>query len=147
MSKEKRILDFFEYSKQNIIEIDYLIKLLKKFDLIETAKESIFQFNPKFDNNGRTESFSVFHKKILIGDIIYFLIEKLGKKYINQGKNLDIEDFSIYFQNIYLDNEKSTFVTYILKNNILEENLENILFLFEKWNKKEIENYFNNKIY
>lgn len=118
------IYEFLEISPQNELELDYLIKLSKRLGCFEEAQNHIFEFNPRFDENGRSQSFAAFYKEALLSEILWSVLYKIGK-YITIGdlrdfnnpsefRNIDEvseemwEDFAMFFYDEFLDNREDS---------------------------------------
>jgi len=144
-----KIYKLLEITPQNEVELNYLISLSEKFDIFDKVQEHIFQFAPTFDNNGRNQTFANFYKTSIILELSYKMLEEFAKT----NKNLKdcefaTEDFIDYFYNLILNNretpKKCIFLDFILKNNLNDLNIKNIIKLYTKETKKEVQNYFKN---
>jgi hypothetical protein len=134
MGKCNKILKFFEYTEQNIIEMEYLISLIERFDIKEEVLESIFQFSPTFDENGRNETFPVFYKKIMLEEISFYLCIKFGETLYDD--KVYIENYALSCQVEWLNNPlDNVYFDYLLKNNILEKSLSEIIEEFKEFIK------------
>jgi len=132
---KNNILKYFEYSDKDIIDISYLINLMNKLNIEDDGRESIFQFSPSFDDNGRSQRFPTFYKEMFLGDIAFKILENVGEK-LNV---YDKEDFALYFQDIWLNNkEKNIIFDILLKNDLLDLTVEEISDFFIKKLEKEI---------
>ena len=140
------IMELFEYSKQNVIEVGYLIQIIKKFPYhngINEVKESLFQFNPSYNEKGRSQTFSSFHKEILLSSIAWIISIEISKKLDNI---FDSEDFGLFCQNLWLtDKQDNAFFKILLKNNFYDFSSEEIVsfFLEDKEIKNIIDKYVN----
>jgi hypothetical protein len=160
MQKEmENVLSFLEFDFRDIIEFDYLITILNKFNAIEDAKEGIFQFHPKYNDKGRSQKFSSFYKEMILNQIIFQILELifeiLKKDFINKNdknillnisniKNiLDLND-ELFIDYFYL-NEKyhKNFILFIVKNNFQALTKKEIVECFQNNFIKELNLFFN----
>jgi hypothetical protein len=132
--KVENILNFLGFDEKKILDFDYMIKLIKKFELEEKIK---LEINNNDFNNKESIYESIF--KISLYTIISEIIFKLGKKLELE----DVENFELYYLEIYFEEPKSKPVEFLLKNNIENIEMEEILNMFEEWNKEDIEKYIN----
>jgi len=142
-----KIYKLLEITPQNEIELNYLVSLSEKFEIIDKVQEHIFQFAPTFDDNGRNQTFASFYKVSIILELSYKMLEEFAKKNTELKDNeFATEHFVDYFYNLILDNKetpkKCVFLDFILKNNLNDLNIVDIMKLYKKETKKEIQNYF-----
>ena len=144
-----KIYKLLEITPQNEIELNYLISLSEKFEILDKVKEHIFQFAPTFDENGRNQTFSSFYKVSMILELSYKMLEEFAKTNQNlKDSEFATEHFTDYFYNLILDNKetpkKCVFLNFILTNNLNDLNIEDIIKLYTKETKTEIQKYFKN---
>ena len=144
---EQNVLNFLEMSELNVIELDYLIKLAHKLgeDILIDSRENIFQDNPKFNSNGRVETFGAFYKRNIISSIIWGLLINYAEFIyeLSRGdKKSFLENYSLFHFDRFLQNEyDNIFLDFILKNDLSENSKEEIILKFGKYCKKELEKY------
>jgi len=156
MSKE--IFELLEIGEDTKVTLEYLVKISKKFEILEAVRENIFQFNPSFDEKGRSQTFSDFYISCLIGEIIYYLLlessfhnrklmEREGIKKRKKGeKTFLMEDFALFHFDVFLDNKDKNdycLISFVLNNNLDEIKKEDIINLFMIKNDKLLDSYFD----
>ena len=99
------LYDIFRYTNHQIKEVDYLIDQAFKLGIEDRVQEAFFQFSPdlvdkKIPGFGEHEPWAVFHKRVIINEIIFFLIEQYTEDeykrdvlYDNQIWNEEYTDF------------------------------------------------------
>ena len=142
-----KIYKLLEITPQNEIELNYLISLSEKFNILDKVQEHMFQFAPTFDDNGRNQTFSNFYKVSMILELSYKMLEEFAKTNKElKDSELATEHFTDYFYNLILDSKetpkKCVFLDFILKNNLNDLNIEDIVKLYTKETGKEIQKYF-----
>jgi hypothetical protein len=76
------LYELYGYTEQNIVDVEYLLDQAKKFKIIDEVSESLFQFDPtllpeneQIEEFGEHEPWAVFHKRTIINEIIFYLLE------------------------------------------------------------------------
>jgi hypothetical protein len=105
------LYELFRYEPNQILEVEYLLDQCKRFGIEDRVQESFFQFSPnllpkeqQIKHFGEHEPWAIFHKRTIMNEIIYFLIESQG-----------YQDYT----EEYLINEQvwnETFMDFVLKN-------------------------------
>ena len=120
------LYELYRYTPQEIVEVEYLLEQAKRFEILDEVQESFFQFSPdlieeKIEGFGEHEPWAVSHKRHIINEIIFYLIEKVSEdEYIAE----------------YWDNEqiwKEVFTPFMLQNDFRELDNEVILELFKAY--------------
>ena len=75
------LYDLYRYTPKEILEVEYLLNQAKKFDILDEVQESFFQFSPnlvkeKIEGFGEHEPWAVSHKRLIINEIVFYLIEQ-----------------------------------------------------------------------
>ena len=75
------LYELYRYTPKEILEIEYLLSQAKKFDILDEVQESFFQFSPdlvkeKIEGFGEHEPWAISHKRHIINEIIFYLIEQ-----------------------------------------------------------------------
>jgi len=115
----------FNYTEKEKIEIEYLTSLIETLDIMGRADEALFQFSPslveektiKFNEH---EPWAVFHKKMLIHEIIIYLIEQ----------SFENEYDSEYEINEVIWNDK--YVNWFKKTDLSNKSKKEIINIFKK---------------
>jgi len=137
MENKELIYELLEISKQAEIELGYLIQLAKKLEVLEEAKENIFQFSLRFDDNGRSQTFASFYKENLISAILYDIFKRIAKELGIEEEDL-VEDYALHFYDQYLDErENNKYVKILLKHSFAKEEPKDIVGFFIKRNKED----------
>ena len=78
------LYDLYRYTPKEVVEIEYLLSQAKKFDILNEVQESFFQFLPdlveeKIKGFGEHEHWALSHKRIIINEIVFYLIKQTFK--------------------------------------------------------------------
>jgi hypothetical protein len=100
------LYELFRYTKQEIIEVEYLLDQAKKMNILDEVQEAFFQFSPKLIKNkiegfGEHERWSYFHKDIIIAELSYHLIDQvIEDKYEREdwySRHIEDEICTVFF--------------------------------------------------
>jgi len=75
------LYDLYRYTPKEVLEIEYLLNQAKKFNILDEVQESFFQFSPdlveeKIEGFGEHEPWAISHKRHIINEIVFYLIEQ-----------------------------------------------------------------------
>jgi len=75
------LYDLYRYTPKEIVEVEYLLEQAKRFHILDAVQESFFQFSPdlvkdKIEGFGEHEPWAVSHKRHIINEIVFYLIEQ-----------------------------------------------------------------------
>ena len=120
------LYELYKYTPKQIIEGEYLLDQAKRFDILDEVQEAFFQFSPdlveeKIEGFGEHEPWATSHKRHIVNEIIYYLIENVCEdEYIAE----------------YWINEqvfKELFTPFILQNDLRKLDNEKIFELFKTY--------------
>jgi hypothetical protein len=123
----KTIYDIFRIGDKEKREIEYLLTQCFKLGIDLEVQESLFQFSPnlvkeKVEGFGEHEPWSIFFKRTLIHEILFFCVENIIKGDYNKEEMIS---------DIVWDDSK--YIPFILKNDFLGLDKEDILELFKEY--------------
>ncbi len=75
------LYELYKYTPKEIKEIEYLLEQAKRFNILDEVQEAFFQFSPdlveeKIEGFGEHEPWAISHKRIIINEIIFYLINQ-----------------------------------------------------------------------
>lgn len=78
------LYELYKYTPQEIVEVEYLLDQAKRFDILDEVQEAFFQFSPdllekKIEGFGEHEPWAISHKRNIVNEIIFHLIEKVSE--------------------------------------------------------------------
>jgi hypothetical protein len=78
------LYDLYRYTSKQIVEVEYLLEQAKRFEILDKVQEAFFQFSPdlvkeKIEGFGEHEPWATFHKRHIINEIVFYLIEKVSQ--------------------------------------------------------------------
>ncbi|MEA2072313.1 MAG: hypothetical protein U9O86_01910 [Campylobacterota bacterium] len=125
------LYELYKYTPKQIIEVEYLLDQAKRFDILDEVQEAFFQFSPdlveeKIEGFGEHEPWATSHKRHIVNEIIYYLIEN-----VSEGE---------YIAEYWINEQifKESFTPFILQNDLRKLDNEKIFELFKT--------YLDNKI-
>ncbi len=126
------LYELYRYTPKEIIEVEYLLDQAKKFDILDEVQEAFFQFSPdlveeKIEGFGEHEPWAISHKRHIINQIIFFLIDKV----------CDNEYVAQHWANEQI--WKEVFTSFVVKNDFRSLNVEKIIELFKNYLEKNFE--------
>ena len=121
----KGLYKIFNYTEQNIIEIEYLSELVQILGILKEVDEALFQFSPdvaqhKTEKFNEHEPWAVHHKKIIINEIILKLLQEI----IPMDYDLEVEQSNQINDEKYTDFMLSTDLRELTKEEIKAKFLE-----------------------
>ncbi len=146
MKDEEVILEFFGFENKHIAEVSYLIKTAKELDILEALHNQLYQFDKR-----ENETYPIFYKRMFIGEISWRLNELVCAEYYPDTAIGHLEDFGLFFQDIWLDDEDdNVFLDFFLTNNLSDlsskemvelifNKLQNIYELYFEVESEEVE--------
>jgi len=120
------LYELYKYTPKQIIEVEYLLDQVKRFDILDEVQEAFFQFSPdlveeKIEGFGEHEPWATSHKRHIINEIIYYLIENISED----------EYIAEYWINEQIF--KESFTAFILQNDLRKLDNEKIFELFKTY--------------
>jgi|JTFP01.1.fsa_nt_gb hypothetical protein len=78
------LYDLYRYTSKQIVEVEYLLEQAKRFEILDKVQEAFFQFSPdlvkeKIEGFGEHEPWATSHKRHIINEIVFYLIEKVSQ--------------------------------------------------------------------
>lgn len=122
----------YKYTKKEIVEVEYLLDQAKRFCILDEVQEAFFQFSPslveeKIEGFGEHEPWVISHKRHIINEIIYFLIDKVCEN----------EYVAEYWINEQI--WKEIFTPFVLKNDFRKIDDKKIVELFKCYLEENFE--------
>lgn len=82
--KKMTLYELYRYTPQEITEVEYLLGQAKRFAILDEVQEAFFQFSPmlvkeKIEGFGEHEPWATSHKRDIINELIFYLIEKVSE--------------------------------------------------------------------
>ena len=114
------------------MEVEYLLEQAKRFNILDQVQEAFFQFSPnlveeKIEGFGEHEPWAISHKRHIINEIIFFLIDKV----------CDNEYIAEYWANEQVWRE--VFTSFVVKNDFRSLDVEKIIELFQSYLNENFE--------
>lgn len=133
------LYELYKYTPKQIIEVEYLLDQAKRFDILDEVQEAFFQFSPdlveeKIEGFGEHEPWATSHKRHIVNEIIYYLIENVSED----------EYIAEYWINEQIF--KESFTPFMLQNDLRKLDTENIFELFKTYLDKKINNGVKNSL-
>lgn len=126
------LYELYKYTKKEIVEVEYLLDQAKRFSILNEVQEVFFQFSPdlveeEIEGFGEHEPWAISHKRHIINEIIYFLIDKVCEN----------EYVAEYWINEQI--WKEIFTPFALKNDFRKIDDEKIFELFKCYLEENFE--------
>lgn len=132
------ILKFLGFNERQLEEVSYLINVGSVLGCKESLKQQLFDFDPKGG-----ESFPIFYKRMFISELSWWLTQLVCATYYPEQAIKDIEDFGIFFQDIWLsDEENNVFYDFWLKTDLRQKTKREIVELNYEYLKNQYETFF-----
>lgn len=94
------ILKLLEIDKKQKKKLDKLSKIAKELDIVESVQEYIFEFSPKYDENGRCQTFGDYYEEGIKHEITIEFIRLYLSRLIKNKEELEYKFETI--MNIYI---------------------------------------------
>ena len=126
------LYELYKYTPKEIVEVEYLLDQAKRFDILDEVQEAFFQFSPdlvekKIEGFGEHEPWAISHKRHIINEIIYYLIDRICEN----------EYIAEYWINEQIF--KEIFTPFMLKNDFRKLDDEKIFKLFKTYLEENFE--------
>ena len=118
------LYELYKYTSKQIMEVEYLLNQAKRFNILDEVQEAFFQFSPdlveeKIEGFGEHEPWATSHKRLIVNEIIYYLIENVCEDEYIADDRLKEQIF------------KESFTPFILQNDLRKLDNEKIFELFK----------------
>ena len=131
------VLNFFGFTPRTIREVSYLITLADRLEITEELHTHLRQFDP-----GDEEIYPVFYKRIFILEIAWKMNELVCVEYYPEIAVGHLEDFGLFFQDIWLQNEyENEFVSFYTKHDLSEISIREMVELLYNELRETFEQY------
>jgi len=137
MQDKDIILGFFGFTPRTIREVSYLITLADRLEITDALHIQLTQFDLRND-----EDYPIFYKRMFIYEIFWKLNELICVEYYPEIAIGHLEDFGLFFQDIWLDNEyDNVFVDFYTKNDLSDLTIKEMVDLLYKNLKETFDTY------
>lgn len=136
----KTILDFLGFERNDLKITANLIKVSKILNCEHEMRTQLIEFDQRFK-----ETKPEFYRRIFLSELSWQLTRFVCNEYYPHQAIKDIDDFGLFFQDYWLDNEnKNDFYEYFLSNDLTNKTKREIVEQgYEKLNKR-FETFFHN---